>query len=149
MAGLFLGIFGISISLFASNISWLNKLRFDIVLLIFFAALIIGIPIHQQYHLFSLRLLGYQGKINWGLTPSLEIKDPVPKWAAVGILLAPVIDLTLIILLMFYFLPDVLSPLSTAFYVCKMVGSGNDLVMTIYIRKLAQRNSMIRFTPEG
>jgi len=140
---------GLILSILVSDLGWLLKIKPIKLLFVIFLSALIGLPAHALYHLASARLMGYDGVISWYPVPTVLVEEPMTKLAAIGMKLAPLIDFTLLISLILFFFPSILSPFLTVFLVGNLAGSGIDLVQSYYILKLADSDCLIQFTPEG
>ncbi|NLK01186.1 MAG: hypothetical protein GX318_08125 [Clostridia bacterium] len=148
-ASLTLSGLGLLFLFLTSNIIWLGDLSLGSMLLVFFGAVIFAAFIHSQYQLFCSRLLGFRCEARWGLLSPMVVGKPTPKWESLGMLLAPLVDLTILLLLILNFLPSILNPFLTAVLVSNLVLSGDDLVLAIYIFKFADKGDFVKFTREG
>lgn len=148
-AGVILGMLGILIIMAIDSLWWLGELSPGQLILYLFLTLIPGIYIHEGYHRLMARILGHYNKdsrSHWSEFPALE---GLRKWEALGIKLAPSLDLSLVAALIILFLPSSLNPFLSIFLVGNLAGSGSDYIQSYYIFKLATPNSVIRFTSTG
>jgi len=149
LAGVLSGLFGLLLVMSVSDIRWLNAVGIKTLIPAAAAVLLLGVPAHELYHIATARLLGYSATGKWLPIPVIRIEGTLTKWGAVGIKMAPLMDLTLISALILAFFPSALDPALAIFLVGNMAGSGSDIVQSYYIFKLADSHSLIQFTWDG
>lgn len=149
ITGVSLGVIGlITISGFA-GLGWLKETDLSRLALYSLLALFLGTYLHEAYHFWIARLLGYKGSLKLFPIASYVPLDDFTKWGALGIILAPATDLTLISVLIIAFLPNPFNPFFIIFLVGNLAGSANDVLQAYYIFKLAGYDSLIRFNANG
>lgn len=146
VTGVLLGMLGLLIIIAMNSLWWVKELSLGRFVLYLVITLIPGIYIHEAYHRLMAKILKRPIEVSKSPLPEFPTIDGLRKWEALGIKLAPSIDLTIIAVLIIIFLPSPLNPFLSIFLVGNLAGSANDYVQSYYIYKLATPDSVIRLT---
>ncbi len=149
VAGVVLGMLGLLILIAMNSLWWITELSLPRFVLYLVVTLIPGIYIHEGYHGLMAKILKHPISKSKSSLPEFPTVDGLRKWEALGIKLAPSMDLSLIAALIIIFLPSPLNPFLSIFLVGNLAGSASDYVQSYYIYKLASPNSVIRLTSTG
>jgi len=149
ITGVSLGLLGLITISGITGLGWLGKMDLFRLTLYTLLTLFLGTYLHEAYHFWVAKLLGYKSSLKLFPVASFVPLDNFTKWGALGIILAPATDLTLISALIIAFLPNPLNPIFIIFLVGNLAGSANDVLQAYYIFKLAGYDSLIRFNANG
>lgn len=149
VSGVLLGILGLLIVFDIYGLGWIQTLSHIKLSAYIILTLLVGTCTHEIYHQFIAQLMGHASSMEGFPALSFPPLDDLTKWEALGIKLAPALDLTLISGLIIAFLPSPLSPILSIFLIGNLAGSANDMLQSYYIYKLASHNSRIRLTESG